>query len=447
MTRFKNKTLIVTEEVTAVNKENIIRQATSPGSITLLSKEFGRGTDFIIYDDRVNDAGGVHVIQTFLSEELSEETQIKGRAARQGCNGSYSMVLSELHLEKFHITLKDIDRMKSTNCFYDVLNKQRCIFFDDKYQSNIEYVSDIAKDHEIAINFLKNLFYIPLASDNGQTAIPTDVMDGVLEFLKDRNLSFHTEEETMSRTLVLMDATGSMATMITKTKNTVKRVFTETKAMLDQHGLSSSFEVQFAVYRNYNAPPDKILQYSGWENNPENLFQFMDTISASYGLGNEAIEVGLWHANNEFEKMSSTKDDKFYQVVLIGDMPPNTKEGILRGRTRYGWDNTYLSKDLFYESELQKLRFSEVPVHTFHVKEDAALSFGAISKHSGPGSVCSPLDIETSAGAEQLTGLLTERILNDVAGRGNKGKEMIDEYRKRFPKGYTKVSQASASVN
>jgi len=35
----------------------------------------------------------VHVIQTFLSEELSEEIQIKGRAARQGQDGSYSMVL------------------------------------------------------------------------------------------------------------------------------------------------------------------------------------------------------------------------------------------------------------------------------------------------------------------------------------------------------------------
>jgi hypothetical protein len=38
-----------------------------------LTKCFGRGTDFIARDDIVAANGGVHVIQTFLSEELSEE--------------------------------------------------------------------------------------------------------------------------------------------------------------------------------------------------------------------------------------------------------------------------------------------------------------------------------------------------------------------------------------
>jgi len=32
----------------------------------------------------MNANRGIHVLQTFLSEELSEETQIKGRTARYG---------------------------------------------------------------------------------------------------------------------------------------------------------------------------------------------------------------------------------------------------------------------------------------------------------------------------------------------------------------------------
>ena len=54
------------------SKDSMIKFASSQGYVTLLTKEYGRGTDFISRDDIVNSNGGVHVIQTFLSEELSE---------------------------------------------------------------------------------------------------------------------------------------------------------------------------------------------------------------------------------------------------------------------------------------------------------------------------------------------------------------------------------------
>lgn len=75
-------------------KDRIV-QATRPGNITLLSKAFGRGTDFVISDRRVKEAGGLHVIQTFVSEEESEDVQIAGRTARQGQKGTYEMILLE----------------------------------------------------------------------------------------------------------------------------------------------------------------------------------------------------------------------------------------------------------------------------------------------------------------------------------------------------------------
>ena len=46
-------------------------------------------TDFKVFDARLLQAGGVHVIQAFFSTELSEEIQIKGRCARQGAEGSF----------------------------------------------------------------------------------------------------------------------------------------------------------------------------------------------------------------------------------------------------------------------------------------------------------------------------------------------------------------------
>jgi len=96
-----------------VKKNLFVSRATRQGQISFLTKTFGRGTDFVCRDKIVKANGGTHVIQTFLSEEISEETQIKGRTARQGDPGSYSMVLLDKSLEKYMITLKEIDDVRN----------------------------------------------------------------------------------------------------------------------------------------------------------------------------------------------------------------------------------------------------------------------------------------------------------------------------------------------
>jgi len=58
--------------------------------ISFMTKAFGRGTDFKVYDQEIKDGGGIHILQLFMSEEESEEIQIKGRTARFGSHGSYS---------------------------------------------------------------------------------------------------------------------------------------------------------------------------------------------------------------------------------------------------------------------------------------------------------------------------------------------------------------------
>jgi preprotein translocase subunit SecA len=55
-----------------------IRVSTTAGRVTLLVSDLGRGTDFICRDKRINSNGGLHVIQTFFSENASEEKQIRG---------------------------------------------------------------------------------------------------------------------------------------------------------------------------------------------------------------------------------------------------------------------------------------------------------------------------------------------------------------------------------
>jgi len=94
-TRYKDTAGVLTEITASTRdeRENIIKAATRQGMITLASRTYGRGTDFKIFDDRMEDCGGMHVLQTFFSRDLSEFIQIQGRCARQGNRGSYSMVL------------------------------------------------------------------------------------------------------------------------------------------------------------------------------------------------------------------------------------------------------------------------------------------------------------------------------------------------------------------
>ena len=68
-----------TMEVIKSDSKNItvkVRKSTHSGMVTLLSREHGRGLDFHCSDRKVDELGGMHVVQTFLSEELSEEIQV-----------------------------------------------------------------------------------------------------------------------------------------------------------------------------------------------------------------------------------------------------------------------------------------------------------------------------------------------------------------------------------
>jgi SecA DEAD-like domain len=89
MESLKKEVAVVTEATPTYEKDSLFLKATEAGAITLLIRDFGRGTDFKCFDRRVLNAGGVHVIQAFFSKDVSEEIQIMGRCARQGTDGSF----------------------------------------------------------------------------------------------------------------------------------------------------------------------------------------------------------------------------------------------------------------------------------------------------------------------------------------------------------------------
>ncbi|ETO33241.1 hypothetical protein RFI_03866 [Reticulomyxa filosa] len=406
----KNDAIVMTEENSFEEKEFLIKRAASSGQVGLFTKIFGRGTDFICCDEIVSSNGGPHVIQAFLSEELSEEVQIKGRTARQGGSGSYSLVLCDKSLEKFLITRDDIQRAREARDFYSMLDKKRNEFFKTQYTENKKYVEYATKQHKLSAKLI--------------ASVKRKEVNTVKKMLYEQNKG--AEERKSSYTVVLMDATGSMQHLLQKTKNTVCTMFDRISIILKDNGLPPNcFEMQFVVYRNYNAPEDMILQASPWESKPDNLREFMETIRAGYGLGNEAIEIGLAYVNTQVKKMEVS------QVILIGDMPPNTRQEVARKRQikgEYYWKGTNFSIPTYYEKELDLLEQCNIPVHAFYVNEQAKEHFEAIARTSG--GKCAELQINSDEGSEQLTGVVSTTILKHAGG--SRGDELVEAYRIKF---------------
>lgn len=109
------------EVLNAKNNEkegSIIAQAGRPGAITVATNMAGRGVDIIlggnppdvVLQQKVRDAGGLHVIGTERHDSRRIDNQLRGRAGRQGDPGSSQFFLS---LEDDLVRIFGGDRIRS----------------------------------------------------------------------------------------------------------------------------------------------------------------------------------------------------------------------------------------------------------------------------------------------------------------------------------------------
>ena len=406
----------VIQEITPVADRDIfIKRAATLGKVTLLTRMFGRGTDFICSSQQLVLNGGVHVLQTFFSDELSEEYQIMGRGARQGDRGSYRMILLNEDLEwVVGTSWKEKLSGISHDTMYQTLNKARQIQYESKCGAKKISVAHSKEKHQRSIDFMNALI-------EGKSH---DVKAFLIEQNRAANIL-----TSASRTVILMDATGSMSTLLTAAKETVCEMFERACVVLAEQKIpSDAFQIQFAVYRNYNSRADKILQVSSWETKGSHLRRFMDTIRPEGGMGNEAIEIGLQHAVHESELSGSIS-----QVILIGDAPANSEAEVRTKRAAFGeayWKTTEFATSTFYEVELEKLDSKNIPVNAFYLEENARKNFEKIS--AATKGTCQSLNIRAGDGAEVLTHAVTKEVLRLAAGPhgGEAVKSYIDLYEK-----------------
>ncbi|CAF3045236.1 unnamed protein product [Rotaria sp. Silwood2] len=415
LSSIKQDVQIMTEKVSSKERELCIKRAASEGKVTLSTRTFGRGTDFICRNQRVLANGGIHVLQTFFSEELSEEYQIMGRGARQGDRGSYRMVLLDKDLEWVLGATWEEDVPKVTgSALYAALNKARNALYESKCAAKEVGIEQSRHEHESSKIFMN--------------ALSEGKIDAVKQFLTEQNRGANIDSGT-SRTLLLMDATGSMSSLLSAAKDTVCTMFERASVVLEEKGLlKDAFSMQFAVYRNYSSRDNKILEVSSWETRASNLRAFMNAIGPEGGMGEEAIEIGFWYAAKESEMQ-----DGISQVILIGDAPANSKSDVTSKRARLGeayWKQTRFATPTYYEDELEKLKNKNIPVHAFYLTNYAKDNFKKIANETK--GRCESLNICSTEGAESLTSFVTEEVLRKTAG--NQGDAAVELYRKKYSK-------------
>ena len=109
----------------SMDKNRLFRKATISSTCTLLTKVFGRGTDFSVKDKDVVNNNGILVIQAFFSDSFSEEIQIKGRTARQGSKGQFMIILLKNDITKLFDLTENSPPFASANQLYDQLDTWR----------------------------------------------------------------------------------------------------------------------------------------------------------------------------------------------------------------------------------------------------------------------------------------------------------------------------------
>ena len=177
--------------------------------------------------------------------------------------------------------------------------------------------------------------------------------------------------------------------------------------------------MKIGFYSNYNVDKQSIYVESGWECESSKIKTFLNQNDVRGGWGNEAVEIGLYHANKQLDAGLS-------QITVIGDMPANTEEEFISKMNRKGpayWNKAFPGLTAS-AGQVQKIKAQGVPIHTMYLTESARSQFGQMSSQTGGKSHL--LDVNDSNAAEMLTEVVSVTVLSD------QGENFVQSYKNKY---------------
>eukprot|EP01059_Diplonema_ambulator_P035866 TRINITY_DN8638_c0_g2_i1.p2 TRINITY_DN8638_c0_g2~~TRINITY_DN8638_c0_g2_i1.p2 ORF type:complete len:323 (+),score=130.16 TRINITY_DN8638_c0_g2_i1:2-970(+) len=319
------------------------------------------------------------------------------------------MVVVEEELEKIGYDAERAVKDKSAggDTFYKGLLWHSDAHYKGLDAARITATQLCSKEHEESMAFRSKLF--------------SGAKDGALCHLVEWNKGPRMVGAS-SKTLILLDATGSMAHLLQNALAVIKETFDRIYTILDGAGNGSTFEVMVATYRNYDAGVDYVLETSGWCQQPHGAYDFLRRQQVRGGLGPEAIEVGLQYA---------AKQEGLKQVILMGDAPANDPAKIPAYRRVYGIPENHplIGPPTTADCELGKLHSKGVAVHAFSLAARANTNFEQMAAETG--GKFNTLDVNAADSAERLTDFWSETVLRDVGGEG-----LVEQYKRKYVASY-----------
>ena len=327
-----------------------------------------------------------------------------GRCGRQGQDGSYSMVLCRPHLERAGFDKGALQRWLDEGRLHERLREDSARLYGEACAGRPANAKRCLASHTETAEL-----YAKFATNGA--AEPTRAEMRI--FLKTRNPD--PIGDGITRVVIALDATGSMTHSIETTKATIAEMLRRCGAVIDAAGIepgTAKYALQIVAYRNYNAVhSSELLQVSEWADTAAPLETFLGTVDASYGWGEEAVELALAHANRELADL----------VIVLGDADAQVKAEVMRKRTEshnHAWNSDVrFAAPTDFETETKKLADRDCTVSTFYVSKRKDPPRGFVAMAAMTGGQARTLNLAESAdGADALTKAVCCQILARLGG-------------------------------
>ncbi|XP_058827721.1 uncharacterized protein LOC131687647 isoform X1 [Topomyia yanbarensis] len=141
---------VLTENTDPERRQLCINEAGVARTVTLATRGMGRGIDYKS-SVSVERNGGIHVIQTFFSVDVKEETQIKGRTARKDNKGSYELIVCDGDLKADRVW-----KVKGDNT-YQTLHEARSKITLQDGKTTAKAIAAEAAAHDTTMQYLRDL--------------------------------------------------------------------------------------------------------------------------------------------------------------------------------------------------------------------------------------------------------------------------------------------------
>ena len=242
-------------------------------------------------------AGGMHVVQTFLSEEESEEIQIRGRSARQEKSGTYQLICLRSDLsDKFGVGLDE-------PVTYEILNAKRKEWAEAEVQKREETVQAALERHTQSMKFAGHLC-------RGE-------FEEGMEFL---NEPFQGGEKSV---LFLLDYSGSMI------GGRIKTSIEAIREVIAEHISEDDYVALTCFNDTIRHPLDWTQKDEANEPRIRRLFEKDDQIES---IGKPAGATMLWDGVQEALRLAWSAPSSCWVVLLTdGDDTDSKGGGCSRG--------------------------------------------------------------------------------------------------------------------